>query len=160
LLVAACSDTSQAQPPPPEPHDIAAALTDAMTALEPEQVTMLRTSDSCRRIEYRRGAFASASPEHCSYGMDPFHPLDDTAAADIERLANALDVGRTDFAGVDNVTYAADGTPTRAEFIYNYFLGQEVFVYAPGYRLPPDQPGERTHTALTQDWYLTSVNWG
>lgn len=159
LLATACSDTRQSQPPPPEPHEIAAALTEAMTVLEPEQVTMLRNGDTCRRIEYRRGAFASASAEHCSYGMNPFQPLDDTATADIEHIARALDVGRTDFAGVD-VIYATDGTPTRAGFIYNYFMGQEVFVYEPGYRLPPDQPGEQTHTAISHDWYLTSVNWG
>jgi len=160
LVAAACSAAPEAQPPPPEPHEITAALTEAMTVLEPDQVTMLRTGDRRRRIEYRRGAFASASAEHCSYEMNPCRALDDDAAADIDRIAAALDVGRTDFAGVDRVIYSSDGAVMQAEFHYYYLFGSEVFIYEPGYHLPPDEPGrERVYTAIDQNWYLATVDW-
>ena len=161
VLAARCWPTSDggAQPPPPEADEIAAALADAMVVLETDQVTRLLSTSSCQRIEYRRGAFASAWAERCSHGMSPFRPLDGNATADIERITGAFDVGRADFWGIDRVEFSPDGKLLRAEFKFAFFLGGEVFVYEPGYRLPPDQSGQRWHAAIDQDWYQYRVDW-
>ncbi|NNC91168.1 MAG: hypothetical protein HKN80_01615 [Acidimicrobiia bacterium] len=144
----------------PTPAQVAARLGQAVEAMERQQLSALVNRDNCRLIEYRGGTFSSHRSEWCiDYASSEPDPFTGTATDDFTSLTAALDVGRATFAALSDVAYSAEGKLNRATFTYFYSFGSELLVFDPGYRLPLDEPGERRHEAVDEDWYLVTVDW-
>jgi hypothetical protein len=78
----------------------------------------------------------------------PGRPLNDATSADLERVTATLHVGGTDVAGADGVMESDDGKAGDGRVRVLRRDGSGNVRARAGDSLPPNEPGERTGTAI------------
>jgi hypothetical protein len=137
-------------------------LPQTFSTLEALRVEVYRNQDWCKNIVYQRGKFSNHLEESstCNLFQGTPLPFDAQAQNDFDRVAQAVAATGVHLSLIDDLAYSPAGTLVRANFHLVASFARFSYVYSPGYgTLPPDDPREREHTRINDDWYFVWVDW-
>lgn len=104
----------------PTPEQVVERLAEALYLTEAHRVVVLVNRDDCRLLEYQGGRFSMSDEEWCvRYAGEAggqAGPFTTAATEDLDHLVAALDVGRTQFWSLADVSHSEGGQTTRAAF--------------------------------------------